>query len=91
MARRTLRDDLLNGRAHGRYYMYHQYRCSKGIYQFLNLKRNEDTSEESAHTTLIDYELYSSDGEESDFGMDDPFLGEHLDDPRAPRRFKPKK
>ena len=88
---RTLKDDLLDGRAKGRFYIYHQYRCSRGVYQFLDIVRQEDTSEESTHVTLIDYVLYSEDGEESDFGMDDPFLSEHLRDPRAPRGFKPKK
>ena len=88
---RTLKDDLLDGRAKGRFYVYHQCRCSEGVYEFLDIKRNEDASDESAHTTLIDYVLYTIEGEEDEFLMGDPFLNDHLNDPRAPRGFKPKK
>lgn len=86
---RTLRDDLLNGRAVGRYYVNHQCRCSEGIYRLLDIRR--DVNPQTGFIDdVIDYKLYDSDGEEDEFLMDDPFLHEHLDDPRAPRGFKPK-
>jgi len=84
---KKLRDDLLDGRTRGRFYVDGNYH---GVYRVKGIEVGVD-SDTSKNTTIIKHEYYSSDGkkDEANKGLV-LLLHEHLGDFRASPKFRAK-
>ena len=84
---KRLRDDLLDGRVRGRFYVDVNY-C--GVYRVRGIEVGVD-SDTSKNTAIIKHEYYSSDGkkDEANKGLV-LLLHEHLNDFRVSPKFRPK-